>query len=294
MDHRTRSTEKSVLRMLTAFFIIMLLFTSMGFAASPAKDSPPDPSRDFSHRITSKDVRRYGTFHGRNASRIPIITYHAVVSDRQKHLKNNRDNPWVISESAFKKQMHFLRRKHYRTISCDEFYLWYRGRIKLPKRSVMITFDDGVSSSIEKSAPYLNRYNMKATYFIIGRYAHIGGSKRLISEKKVRQLRDKYPNIEFQSHTYDLHYPEAYLKKYSVFYRDARRQKKVFHFNYVAYPHGNSSDAMIRAYKKNDIRMGFSFGDYGYADRSQDRFHIKRLAVKDTTTYRLFREWFLY
>ena len=244
-----------------------------------------------SHSLSAQDIKKYGYYKGKNATRIPILTYHQIVSDKEKKSEKYRKDPWTVSQSAFNKQMRWLYNKHYRTINCDEFYLWYTGKIRLPKRSVLITFDDGNKSAMERSLPLLKRYKLKATHFIIGRPVHMGGNSRVVSETRIRQIMELYPNIEFQSHTYNLHYKGATSLSYAAILGDARTQRDLFGFDYLAYPYGRKTNAMIKAYKDSGIRMAFSFSDYGFATRRQNKYKIKRLAVKGNTSFRKFKKW---
>lgn len=241
--------------------------------------------------ITAEEIQKYGYYKGKNATRIPILTYHQIVSDKEKKTKKYRKDKWTISQSKFNKQMKWLHKKHYRTINCDEFYLWYMGKIKLPKRSVLITIDDGKSSAIERALPVFRKYNMKGTAFIIGHSVHNWNSSLYISEDRVREIQKTYPKLEFQSHTYSLHYKAALNSSYEVFMKDAKLQRDAFGFDYLAYPYGRKSNTMIKAYKDSGIRMAFSFADYGFATKKQHPFKIKRLAVLGSTSMRKFRRW---
>ena len=246
---------------------------------------------EFSTSLSPEVVRKYSTYKGTNATKIPIITYHKIVSDKDKRRKPYRNDKWTISQSDLEEQIGWLRKNNYRTISCDEFYLWHQGKIKLPKRSVLITMDDGKTASVNRLFQLLRKYNMKGTVFVIGKPALAKDSKSFMSTRRMRRVHKVYPKFEFQSHTYALHYRSAYRGSYNRFYKDSAIMKKWYGFNYIAYPYGNYSNAMIRAYKNNGIRMGFSFGDYGYAKRTQNRYKIKRFGVKDTTSMRTFKNW---
>ena len=268
-------------RSIIVFVIAVTLSSNAVFAAGG----------EFSTSLTPEVIRSYSTYKGTNATKIPIITYHKIVSDKDKKRKPYRNDKWTISQSALEKQIAWLRKNKYRTISCDEFYLWHQGKIKLPKRSVLITIDDGKTGSVNRLFQLLRKYNMKGTAFIIGKPALAKNSRSFMSTRRLRRVKSVYPKFEFQSHTYALHYRSAYRESYKHIYKDAAIMKKWYDFNYVAYPYGNYSNAMIRAYKNNGIRMGFSFGNYGYAKRNQNRYKIKRFGVKDTTSMRTFKNW---
>jgi len=54
----------------------------------------------------------------------------------------------------------------YRTLSLDEYFRGIGGR-RLPRKSVVLTFDDGLSSLWTVAFPLLERYRMQATAFVI-------------------------------------------------------------------------------------------------------------------------------
>lgn len=268
--------------------IISLSLTGEVFAAGGSKPVFPVVKPRV---VTRAEVNKYAYYKGTNASRIPVITYHKIVSDKAKKTKKYRNDKWTVSQSNFNQQMAWLHKKHYRTINCDELYLWRRGRIKLPKRSVLITIDDGNAEAIERAFPVIKKYKMKATAFIVGRSPHKGLNCGNISMKRMKEIKKKYPKFEFQSHTYNLHIRKAVKFTYTTFMNDAYKQRKVYGFEYLAYPYGDKTNTMIKAYKNSGIRMAFSFGDYGFATRKQNLYKMKRIAILGNTSMKTFKKW---
>ena len=231
--------------------------------------------------------------HKYNAARIPVLTYHRIYSDKVKNSKRYRSDRYSISVSTFDKQMKWLKSKGYRTLSCDEFYKWKCGTLRLPGRSVLITIDDGHAGSIENMATVLEKYGFKGTAFIIGRPSYLNDSY-YISYNRIKEMQRDGSPVEFQSHTYNLHNLKAYKRSsYKKFLQDAARQKKLYGFKYIAYPHGRYSTKMIKAYKKSGIRMGFLFGKgkNGYATRKQNIYKIKRVEVSSSMSMSRFKKW---
>lgn len=242
--------------------------------------------------LTEKElIAKYGTYHGKNAKRIPVITYHQVVSDAKKKKAPFKGSSLSVSKSTFEKQMKWLKNHGYRTICCDEFYLWHKGKIKLPKKSVLITFDDGYIGVADYAVPILKKYNMKGTSFIIGK-SSLKNKKKSISYKRIQEIHKDYPNFEFQSHTFALH--KHWKKKgiYKVTLKDAEKQKKYYNFKYLAYPYGNKCADMIKAYKKSGIKMAFSYGRNGYATRKQSIYKIRRIKISGNSSFSSFKRWF--
>ena len=141
------------LTLLLSSTCIIPVFAAAGSAASAAKKEV--------------DAIKYGTYKGVNAKGIPVITYHYVVSDAEKR-SGYRNSSLAVSKSTFEKQMKWLRSRNYRTINCEELYLWHTGKIRLPERSVLITFDDGYECLSRNAYPILKKYNMKGTIISLG------------------------------------------------------------------------------------------------------------------------------
>ena len=249
--------------------------------SGPAKPEKKEPETALTPAQKEElAILKYGTYTGVNASRIPVITYHNVVTDKQKRSGKNRGSSIVISASKFDKQMYWLRKNGYRTISCEEFYLWYTGRIRLPKKSVLITLDDGLAGVADNAYPILRKYDLKATCFVIGART-LGNKRRYISYGRMKQIQEEYPNLEFQSHTYNLHRFYSSKGSYAKVLNDANRQKAVYGFEYLAYPYGKFTRQMVSAYRDAGIKLAFTYGHYGsgYAKRNQNIYKIKRIKI---------------
>ena len=227
-----------------------------------------------------------------NAKQIPVLTYHRIFPDEVKNAPEHINDRYSVSLSTFDQQMHWLSERGYRAVTCDEFYKWRKGKLKLPKRSVLITIDDGHGDSIENAVQVFRKYGLKGTAFIIGRNSLESNDSYSITYSRICQMQASCPEIEFQSHTYDLHELEHPKQvKYKVFKKDADKQKSIYHFKYLAYPHGRQSAAMIKAYKKSGIKMAFLFGKPGYATRKQNLYKIRRIEVRSEMTMDQFKKW---
>ena len=229
------------------------------------------------------------------ASKIPILTFHRIVTDYNKKTYYRNDQ-WVASVSDFEKQMKYLYNNNYTTISCEEFENWYDKKYELPRKTAMITFDDGDYELYYLIYPILKRYNFKATAFLIG--SNVGtitsdlttNTRHSIGEDKINELGFSYPNLRFESHSYNLHYEtsdhkQAVLSKtYEQIDNDFIENKK-FNFNYIAYPYGVFTQEFIEAAKNNKIKMGFRFGTDTYATRNYSRYQIPRVKINGQISY---------
>ena len=225
------------------------------------------------------------------AKRIPVLTYHRVCSDKAKSRIYN-DTNLATSESLFKRQMSWLKSNGYHTVSCEEFADWNIEGAFLPKKSVMITFDDGFYETYHVAYPILRKYNLKATSFVIGK--HISKTTdeynptvwwdRYVGRDVIREVRKEYPNLEFQSHTYNMHHRSGEYGVATVMSResiDADFEKNAkFGFTAIAYPFGHTSKNLLASVRANpDIRIGFGYMMDYPATRKSSRYNIPRFKV---------------
>lgn len=109
--------------------------------------------------------------------KVIVLAYHKVVPSEIKE-KYYKDDPWIDTTERFEKQMKYLHDMGYTTLSMDEYEEWRNGKKKISLRTVMITIDDGDVETYYEMMPILKKYNLKATYFMIG--------------EKVQETTDKY------------------------------------------------------------------------------------------------------
>ncbi len=70
-----------------------------------------------------------------------------------------------VDKNLFEKHAHLLSKK-YNAISLEEFYAYLHDDKKLPKNSVLLTFDDGYLNNYVQAYPGLKKYNVPATMFL--------------------------------------------------------------------------------------------------------------------------------
>jgi peptidoglycan/xylan/chitin deacetylase (PgdA/CDA1 family) len=93
---------------------------------------------------------------------IPILVYHQVTS---------RSDPafdrYSITPAAFAAQMAWLAYARYTTVGLDTLLDSRAGRGALPRRTVAITFDDGLRKAADCAVPILAARGFTATFFLV-------------------------------------------------------------------------------------------------------------------------------
>jgi len=74
---------------------------------------------------------------------------------------------YTVAPAAFSRQMAWLAAARYTPITLDQAFVHSRGSVLLPKRAVVITFDDGFAECAEHAVPILRRRHFKATFYLV-------------------------------------------------------------------------------------------------------------------------------
>lgn len=100
---------------------------------------------------------------------VPILMYHHVLP-----------NSGFIAASVaeFTAQMRFIARAGYKTLSMAEFIAYKRAEFTPPKKSVLITFDDGWKDNFVYAYPILRDLGLRATLFIVSGWVEKASEKR--------------------------------------------------------------------------------------------------------------------
>jgi peptidoglycan/xylan/chitin deacetylase (PgdA/CDA1 family) len=92
-----------------------------------------------------------------------ILMYHSVVPDPPAKVDIFGDI--AHEENAFRRQMELLARG-YSAISLDDAVMRLRTAQDLPRRSIVVTFDDGYADNCEVTMPILNKFGIPATFYV--------------------------------------------------------------------------------------------------------------------------------
>ena len=90
---------------------------------------------------------------------LPILGYHRVGPFRSDHVP-------TVSAESFERQLAFLSRRRYQVLSLEEVADQLDRGQRLPRRSVVITFDDGYEETHTVAWPLLKRFGFPAAVFL--------------------------------------------------------------------------------------------------------------------------------
>lgn len=210
---------------------------------------------------------------------VPVLYYHSV--------RESADNEVIITPENLKAELQYINDEGYTTLTMNELNDYLLHNSPIPKKSIVLTFDDGYMDNYYNAFPILKDLNMKATIFCIT--SNLDGSYYLSKEAITEML--NY-GIDIESHTVN------HLKLNELTYAEQLRElqgskktlesitgKEVYA---IAYPFGNFNDDSIKAAKAAGYKLGFTT-NRGLSDRDDDPFKLDRIYISsnyDITTFK--------
>ena len=123
---------------------------------------------------------------------VPILVYHNL--DRQPKGR------LVQSAASFEQQMRYLKAQGFRTVTLAEFLEFTRLDRQLPRRSVVLTFDDGYRSFKQFAYPVLKELGLTATLFVYTDY--VGAGRNALTWQELKELQSQGFDVQAHSKTH--------------------------------------------------------------------------------------------
>lgn len=224
-----------------------------------------------------------------HVSNIKVLMYHRVLEQAPPE-----DTNWhYVLADEFRKQLKMMDKLGYTPITFYDYHLYLEDKLTLPKKPIIITFDDGYLDTYDIAMPILLEFNMSAVIFALGNR----NLKRAVWEERDRQ--DRCPlmtdeqleiadSLGFEIGAHSMNHLDLTKTKDDELYAEIVKSKKeienllakpVYTF---AYPYGRINEKI----RKMAVDAGYTFacgvytGPYRFGD---DLFDIRRLAINYNT-----------
>ncbi len=213
-----------------------------------------------------------------NGTEIIALNYHKI---------DAVDHPLSVSPEEFEAQIAYLKDNNYTSITPDQIHDYLTKGVPLPRRPILITFDDGYEDNYEHAYPILKEYGFHATIFVIVNYMETPGY--LTWEQAKEMSRN---GISIQSHTVS-HQPLSPLSKEDAASElSASRSSIEEHIGqpvrYLAYPEGSYNHIVEQLAEKAGYKGAFSIR-CGIIDNASHPFRLERIPVFHT--HQTFRDF---
>jgi peptidoglycan/xylan/chitin deacetylase (PgdA/CDA1 family) len=134
---------------------------------------------------------------------VPIVCYHQIRDWKATDSKNAKD--YIVQVAAFKEHIKMLADSGYHTILPDQLYNYLTTGAALPKKPIMLTFDDTDLDQFTIAAPEMKKYGFKGVFFVMT--VSIGRPHYMTADM-IKKLSDEGHVI--CSHTWDHHRVDKY------------------------------------------------------------------------------------
>lgn len=218
------------------------------------------------------------------ASKIPVLMYHHILEAKDKKSKNDL----VVTTAEFYKQMNYLHRNDYTTITVRELEQFLNGELALPKKSILIIFDDGYKSVYKYAYPILQEFGFKATVALITKYVpdkmQPFNPARLtcLSWQEISLGNDVF---EYINHTYS--HPSMKGISYNTAMTELEKVNASLKTKYFVYPMGHTSANSERALRNLNYKLAFTTKP-GFVTKSSNRLYLPRQRISAGMTIKSF------
>lgn len=213
---------------------------------------------------------------------LPVLMYHFFYD--AKAGGKGPDNNWM-EISAFEEQMKYLSENNYYFPSWAEVEEYINGTKTLPEKSVLVTIDDGDKTFIDLAIPIINKYNVKATSFVVTSW---NGDWLPQSYKS--------SHLDFQSHSHDMHRSGANGKgrfvnlSYKEALEDVKKSKDIIgNCTVFCYPFGHYNDTAKKVLKDAGFKLAFTTQG-GRVYPGADKYALPRVRISKGISLSAFKE----
>jgi peptidoglycan/xylan/chitin deacetylase (PgdA/CDA1 family) len=223
-------------------------------------------------------------------AKLPVLMYHSVTSNKEEA------KGLTIHKDTLEQQLLYLKKNGYNTLHFKDLESFKTAK-DLPKRSVIISFDDVYVNQLELAYPLFKAHNLKACFYIPFKF--VGGKNEWDEGKKtimsIQQLQQLDQNIiELGMHSFShINYSQYSLEKIS---EDLQKSEKFISENNlnihqtIAYPYGKyprsgeKKNQFFNLLKENNLKFGLRIGNRVNTFPFKNNYEIQRLDIKAEDT----------
>lgn len=214
----------------------------------------------------------------------------------------NESNGLTISISKLEKQFQYLKDNNYSTFHFEEL----EKMKSIPKKSIVITFDDVTENQYFNVLPLLEKFNLKASFFIpffyIGKtdlWNEGNGSpkEKIMTIDQLKSINTDRVELGYHSYEHrkynalsDSEIQTDFLKCREIIEENNLRIFPALAYPFGNYPKENSRKAHFKELLiENKIKFGLKIGNRPNSFPFRDNFEIKRIDIKGQDSLLVFR-----
>jgi peptidoglycan/xylan/chitin deacetylase (PgdA/CDA1 family) len=195
---------------------------------------------------------------------VPILCYHRF---------GTRSSQLAVSPAAFEAQMDYLARNGYHVIPLADLARFIERGEPVPRKSVVLTIDDGYRSTYEVAFPVLRKFGFQATLFL---YSDFVGAPDALTWAQMKEMEATgLVNIQPHSKTH-ANLTTRLAGENDAKYRDRMRTEVDVPIRLIqdrlavpslafAYPYGDVNEMVVDLLKREGVRVGLTVTPGGNA-----------------------------
>ncbi|MBI3912646.1 MAG: polysaccharide deacetylase family protein [Chloroflexi bacterium] len=209
------------------------------------------------------------------AAIIPILMYHHL--NELPASATELDLTWTVAPENFELQLQWLAERGYHSITMAQVAAHLKEKKPLPRKPIVISFDDGWAEGYSVAFPLLRRYNFLGVYYV---YTNPLGKSQFLSRPQLKEMAGAGMDIEAHTLTHphlrtlagDAAFKEIAESKTNL---EKEIGKPVTSF---AYPFGEHNGAITKLVKRAGFSSAVTIAP-GYRQRADELYTLHRIRV---------------
>jgi peptidoglycan/xylan/chitin deacetylase (PgdA/CDA1 family) len=218
--------------------------------------------------------------------RLPILMYHGVSA------KTSESNGLTISRDNLEAQFRYLKDNGYTCLHFSELQS-LKATTDFPKKAVIITFDDVYVNQLEFAYPLLQKYGLKASFFIPFQYVDgvdewNTGNEKLMSIAQLKSMDETIIELGLHSFAHKKYHElspeevdEDFQKCKEFIISNKLNISNVLAYPYGKYPRKNpEQEAFFNSLVTNKVAYGLRIGNRVNRFPFKDNYQVQRIDIK--------------
>lgn len=226
--------------------------------------------------------------------KLVVMMYHGFTND-------SKESEYVINASRLEEDILIFQKQGFEFVDTNDIISYVYDSSPLPKKIVMLTFDDGYLNNYTYAFPILKKYGVKAVIspiaYYVDFYSARGEKNPLYTQLTYDEIKEMHLSglIDFQNHSYNMHSLGERKGSSKLAYEKSEKYIREFYYDLKAaeniietatgkktvvyvYPFGQISDESIHILKCCGYRMTLSCAEgFNYITQNPDSlFSLKR------------------
>jgi len=221
--------------------------------------------------------------------KFPILVYHSILP-KNKLVLIVSTNDYAFEDTMFENQMKYLHDNGFSSMTFSEINNNLNYKHSMPAKPVVITFDDGTDDNYLIALPILQKYNLKAIYFIV---TDLVGKKGYLNWDQIIELPNRGMEIQSHTHTHGnlSELSEDEIERELSLSKKTLEEKLNNKINVLALPYGRGDNKTVKEIAR---ASGYQFActsTWGDNNIDERTFYLERFSINTNCSMDMFKSF---